>query len=105
MDGLAYQARLSGEDKGGKRGRRTWRELLSNAMIFSCLMLGQPWPTLGLLLCVRHSGITSLLLFAHLFSLLPFPHLSLSLALSLTFFLELKCTESACLAYTVRSAI
>src|SRR6218665_3264444 len=53
-------------------------------MIFSCLMLGQPWLTLGpLLLLVRHSGITSLFLFAHLFSLLPFPRLSL--ASSLTF--------------------
>src|SRR6218665_3117423 len=50
--------------------------------------------TLGpLLLLVHHSGITFLLLFVRLFCLLPFPHLSL--ALSLTFFLELKCTESA----------
>src|SRR6218665_1154399 len=47
-----------------------------NAMIFSCLVLGQLWPTLGpLLLLVSLSGITSLLLFAHLFSLLLFPRL------------------------------
>src|SRR6218665_1835809 len=46
------------------------------AMIFSCLVLGQLWPTLGpLLLLVSLSGITSLLLFAHLFSLLLFPRL------------------------------
>src|SRR6218665_2517303 len=75
---------------------------LPNAMIFSCLVLGQPWPTLGsLLLLVHHSGITSLLIFARLFSLLPFPRLSLSLslslslALSLTFSVELKFTEGA----------
>jgi len=38
--------------------------------------------TLGhLLLLVRHSGITSLLNFARLVSLLPFPRLFLSLAL------------------------
>jgi len=37
----------------------------------------QPWPILGpLLLLVRHSGITSLLLFARLFSLLPSHRLS-----------------------------
>ena len=66
---------------------------LPNAMIFSCLVLGQPWPTLGFfLLLVHHSGITSLLIFARLFSLLPFS--CLSLTLSFTFFLELKCTES-----------
>src|SRR6218665_154203 len=66
-----------------------------NTMIFTCLVVGQPWPTLHvgpLLLLVRHSGITSLLLFAHLFSLLPSPRLSL--ALSLTFFLELKALPS-----------
>src|SRR6218665_1417043 len=52
---------------------------LPNAMIFSCLMLGQPWPTLGhLLLLVRHSGITSLLIFARLFSLLALLSSSLS---------------------------
>src|SRR6218665_2607569 len=50
------------------------------------------------LLMVRHSGITSLLLFAWLFSLLPFPRLSL--ALSLAFFLERKCTESASVSLT-----
>jgi len=62
---------------------------LPNAMIFSCLVLGQLSPFL-LVLC--HSGIISLLIFARLFSLLPSPRLSL--ALSLTFFLELKCAES-----------
>src|SRR6218665_3838039 len=62
---------------------------IPNIVIFSCLVLGQPWPILGpLLLLVRHSGITSLLIFARLFSLLPVPHLYL--ALSLAFFLELK---------------
>src|SRR6218665_595461 len=72
---------------------------LPNAEIFSCLVLGQPLPTLELLLqLVRHSAITSLLIFARLFSLLPFPHLSL--ALNLTFFLELKCTESASVWHT-----
>jgi len=35
---------------------------------------------LVLLLLVRHSGITSLILFARLFSLLPFPRLSLALS-------------------------
>src|SRR6218665_3182722 len=40
---------------------------------------GQPWPSLGSsLLLVRHSGITSLLIYACLISLLPFPPLSLS---------------------------
>src|SRR6218665_2972512 len=64
---------------------------MSNRLI---LELGQPWPTTGPLhLLVRHSGITSLLLFARLFSLLAFPCLPLSL--SLTFFVELKCTENA----------
>ena len=68
-------------------------------MIFSCLVLEQPWLTLcPLLPLVRHSGITSLLIFARLFSLLPFP--GLSLAISLTFFLELKCTESASICLT-----
>src|SRR6218665_1536391 len=52
---------------------------LPNAMIFSCVVLGQPWPTLGpLLLFVHHSGITSLLL--RLFYLLPLPRLSLALS-------------------------
>src|SRR6218665_1899583 len=53
---------------------------LPNAMIFSCLMLGQPWATLSpLLLLVRHSGSTFLLfIFARLFSLFSFPRLSLS---------------------------
>ena len=45
--------------------------------------------TLGpLLLLIRHSRITSFLLFVRLFYLLPFP--CLSLTLSLTIFLELK---------------
>jgi len=51
---------------------------LPNAMIFSSLALGPPWPTLGhLLLLVHHFGITSLL-FVRLFCLLPFSRLSLS---------------------------
>ena len=59
-------------------------------MIFSCLVLGQPWPTLVplLLLVHHHSGITSLFIFDHLFFLFPFPRLSL--ALSLTFLHVLK---------------
>src|SRR6218665_2210017 len=66
---------------------------LPNAMIFSCLVLGETWPSLGpLLLLVRHSGITSLLLFVRLFCLLHFPRLS---RLNSYLFLELKCTESA----------
>ena len=48
-----------------------------NAIIFSCLVLEQLWPTLDpLLLLVRLSGITSLLLLAYLFSMLYFPRLS-----------------------------
>src|SRR6218665_3540161 len=51
-------------------------------------------PTLGsLLLLIRHGGIASLLLFARVISLLPFTRLSL--AVSLIFFMEIKCTESA----------
>src|SRR6218665_1395558 len=77
---------------------------LPKAMIFSCLMLRQPWDTLGpLLLLFCHSGITSLLLFVRLFYLLPFPRPFL--ALSLTFFLELKCTESAYLWLTPSEAL
>jgi len=73
---------------------------LPNTTIFSCLVLWQPWPTLGpLLLLIRHSGITSLLLFFRLFYLLPFPRLFL--VLSLTFFLELKSTESASVWFTL----
>src|SRR6218665_2839740 len=45
-----------------------------------------------LLLLVRHSGIASLLIFARLFPMLPFPCLPLAL-LSLTILLELKCTS------------
>ena len=73
---------------------------LPNAMTFSCLVLGQPWPTLRpLLLWVRHSGIASLLIFCRLVSLFPLSRLSLAL-ISLTFFLELKCTESASVRLT-----
>ena len=60
--------------------------------------------TLGpLLVLIRHSGITSLLLFVCLFYLLPF--LRLSLALILAFFLELQCTESASVWLTPREAL
>src|SRR6218665_3440663 len=63
---------------------------LSIAMIFSCLVLGQPWLTIGLLrLLVHHSRITSLL-FSLVYSLCSPFLVSLSLSLSLTFFLELK---------------
>jgi len=79
---------------------------LPNAMIFSCLVLGPPWPTLApLLLLVCHSGITSLLMFARLFSLLPFPRLSLSRLKSRLFpGIEMR-WKRFCLAYTLRSAI
>jgi len=61
--------------------------------------LAQRWSVLVLLF-----GIASLLLFASLFFLFFF--LCLSLVLSLTFFLELKCTgERLYLAYAVRSTI
>ena len=78
---------------------------LPNAIIFPCLVLGQPWPTLGpLLLFFRHYGINSLLLFVHLFYLLPFPHLSLALSLRAYLFPGTEMHwKRICSAYTVRS--
>ena len=65
-------------------------------MIVFFLVLGQLWPRTGPLhLLVLLDWIVSLLLFVFLSSLLPYSSLSFSVALSLTFFLELKCTESA----------
>src|SRR6218665_2074912 len=89
---------------------------LPNAMIFSFLVLGQPWPTLcPLLLLVRHSGITSLappfrsfILSAHLSSFLSLSlsfSLYLSLPLSLTSFLELNCTEALLFGLCPRAAV
>jgi len=78
---------------------------LCNDMIFSCLVLRQPWPTPGpLLLLVSHSGIT-FLLFSLVYSLCSTFLVSLSLALSLTFFLDLKCTESASVWLTLWEAL